>query len=284
MLGDSSFRVKFDGAMAERHAISMKQLGSSLIGLEGLVSLGLISLSNLRLPKKREAVPLVVVAREPRPGSVEIYGDLAPAVGLLPLVNEAISTGSREIIWRWLSWALLMDGGKEQEADPHFLALMELMKMQTDQRGVSEREMREFMLEILDRTYRHTERMVAPVGPSADTLSIGPPGRPAQTEIDVPTAEVIRSNGKITVGAMTEMAIKVDGIIHHSRQIKVENPEEQGKYLTCYVRDPVFEKAPNIYTDAAVSRSWLYATVKPSRNSDGRLVNLYIMDAKRIDS
>lgn len=281
MVESGGFRIKFKGFEADKHAIDMRQLGQSLVGFEGLVSMGLISLSSFRFPKRRERFPLVVRAHEPRPGSFEIFGDLAPGAIMLPLVHEAISTGGVELIWRWISWVFLMEGGRQKEADPHFVALMEFAKELNASRDRSEDQQRAFLLEVLDRSHRFAAQSVTPVGPSSDTVSVQMEGRPDVTVVDVPMADAIRSKDRIEVGDMQVMRVRVDGFIHHSRQLKVENPDEPGSYLTAYVRDPLFEASPNVYTAAASTRGWLNATVKPSYK-EGRIVGLYIMDAEAI--
>ena len=102
-----------------------------------------------------------------------------------------------------------------------------------------------------------------------------------QTEIDVPTAETIRIMGKVRIQEMETLDLQVDGIIHHSKQLKVFNPDTRGKFSTAIVRDPKFEQTPNVYTEAASERGWISAHVKVSRYESGEIHTIYVMDAER---
>ena len=54
----------------------------------------------------------------PQHGSVEIPILLGEAGAFLPLLHELYITSAADIIWRWMSGALLKMGGREEEAKP----------------------------------------------------------------------------------------------------------------------------------------------------------------------
>ncbi len=172
-----------------------------------------------------------------------------------------------------------MNGGRQKDADPHFLALLEFAKQINASRDQSEERIQNFMLGVLDRLQRPAVNAVAPVGPSVKAVGIRVPGRDLETLVDEPMADAVRSKEKLDVGDMQQMRVRVDGIIHHNRQLKVEHPLESGAYITAQVRDPIFDGLPNIYTEAASMKGWLMVTAKPTYR-DGRLYGLYIMDAE----
>ena len=82
---------------------------------------------------------------------------------------------------------------------------------------------------------------------------------------------------------MKQMRIRVNGFTHHNRQLKVVHPDEPKRFITACVRDPAFDVAPNIYTEAATLERELIASVKTTTNKDGRLVGLYVMNAKPVE-
>jgi len=75
---------------------------------------------------------------------------------------------------------------------------------------------------------------------------------------------------------METITLKVDGIILHSRSLKVELPDEPGKFVTAEVRDPAFEGDPNPYLEAV--NKTLTVQAKISRRHSGELARLYIMN------
>ena len=260
--------IRFEGAAADRHELGMRQLGESLIGIERLITMGLFAMDSGRFPKRMERLPFVVRASEPRKGSVEFMPILDIGTAFLPIIHEIYLSKSSEFIWRWLSGALLKMGGREKDADVHLDKLFDLLDKVDARRH----------LEALgwQKLYAPARQVVSPVGPSCDRLVL----QDAEfTEIDLPVAESIRSRGKLEVGDMETYRIKVDGFIHHNKQLKIEHPHEKGKFITGHVRDPAFQNAPNVYTEAATKQGWLKVTAKPT-SREGRLEALYIMDGE----
>lgn len=284
-----SFVLKYDGLDADDHTLDVRRFGEAMVGLDTVVNSGLVALAEYRQPKKGERLALRIRAKEPAQGSFEILAELSPVAmaTVLPLVPEIINSAAAEIIWRWLSWVLSMAGGRQNEADPHFAALMDLTKEIHKGRAESEEANRKFLLEVLNHVLPSARGIVAPVGPSADTLMIAPDRatEPREhTTIDVPMADAIRAGEKLTVGDMETMRVRVDGLIHHSKQIKIENPDDPGKFVTAQVRDPAFLESENVYTAAVGVKGYLEVSAKPSRKADGSLHALYILDARSIDA
>ena len=96
-------------------------------------------------------------------------------------------------------------------------------------------------------------------------------------------ADAIRSKDKLEVGDMEKMRLRVDGLIHHNKQLKVEHPDKPGKFITANVRDPAFAEDGSVYTDAVSQKGYLDVSAKPSRTADGELRTLYILYATEVD-
>jgi hypothetical protein len=279
----AQIKIDYDGLDADGHMLDLRLFGEAAIGLDKLANTGLIAISDFRLPKRGERFPLRVLAQEPREGTFEYFAILAPlAASTLPLVHELFYTVAGEVLWRWLSWVASMMGGRPKEAEPHFKALMDLTKEIHKGRIESEDKQRQFFLDVLDKVQPAARGFVAPVGPSANSVTIGAQNEDGPlllTHIDVPMADAIRSKEKLEVGDMEKMRVRVDGLIHHNRQLKVELPDQPGRYFTANVRDPAFSDESNIYMDAVASQGYLDVSAKPSRKQDGTLQALYILDA-----
>ena len=215
--------MRFDGAVAREHVLGMRQLGESLIGIERLITVGLFALETGRHPKRNERLPLLVRASESRPGSYEIAAILGPAPSFLPLLHNIFLTGASDILWNWMSGALLRMGGREKDSDAHLSKLMDLLDTIDSRRHA----------EILNwqRLYPLAQQVVSPVGSSCDRILLPQGGQ--TTEIDLPIAEAIRSKGKLEVGDMDTFLIKIDGFTHHNKQLKGRAPDRAKPIYNC---------------------------------------------------
>ena len=90
-------------------------------------------------------------------------------------------------------------------------------------------------------------------------------------------ADAIRSKGELEVGDLQEMQLTLDGFVHHTRRLNVENPYEPGHFLYADVKDPLFDDVPNVYTDAANRKATISVMAKPAFRT-GKLERIYIMD------
>ena len=215
----------------------------------------------------------MVQASEPKRGSVEVVTWLSENAVLLPLFHELYLTGAADVIWNWISGAMLKLGGRSREADRHFDRLLSVVNAMDERRH----------LEVMDwaKLFNPARQIVSPVGRSCECLLLTN-ARHEQAEIDTPMADVIRSRGKLEVSDMTMIRVTVDGFTHHNRQLKVIHPDEPNRFVTASVRDPAFDIAPNIYTEAATERRMLDVAAKVTLK-DGRIQRVYIMDATRVE-
>lgn len=264
--------VRFQGAGADQHRVDLRQLGHSLIGIDRIVTHGLFALEAGRLPKKREPLPFLLHTAAPQRGCVEVQIWLVAGGVFLPFVHDIFVTMASDILWRWIRGVLLRMAGRESDADANFEKVIELLDRVDARRHLE-------MLQLQKLAMAATQA-VTPIGQSCNSIAFPQGGEDA--EIDLPLAEAIRSKGKVKVGDMERMRVKVDGFTHHNKQLKVVHPNEPGRFVTAYVQDPAFADAPNVYTEAATNESWLDVTAKPTIK-DGRIHALYIMDATIVE-
>jgi hypothetical protein len=119
-------------------------------------------------------------------------------------------------------------------------------------------------------------RAVTPIGPSVDHLKLNGSAAPPLL-VDLPTADAIRARGELEVTELLPIDLRVDGFVHHSKKLNVENPEQPGAYISADVRDPVFERVPNVYTEAAAIKGMIRVQAKLGYRA-GALERIYIMD------
>lgn len=151
----ADFIVSYDGLTASQHRMDMRRFGYAMVGLDHVITGGLIALSEHRVAKPRERVPFDLVASDPKRGSVELFGALMAGYqgsqGNLPFLVQLLNDAFPDLLWHWLSWVFKSLGGREKEAEPHFEKLLEFMgKVHSQEKTDRERE-RRFLIQVLDR-------------------------------------------------------------------------------------------------------------------------------------
>lgn len=263
--------ISYDGVDATDHLLDMRLFGESLIGLERALSVGLNSLAGGAIPKSRAKPLLVIKASPPREGSVDVDAIVEMAKGTLPIIGTLLIKEGPAIARLLLSAILKRSAGQKKQADADVAQIIELAKITAADRE-GERQM---VRDLVDRLAPAATAIVAPVGRSCEALAISD-GHDT-TEIDVPMAQAMRSKAELEVSDMQTMRIRVDGVVVHSRSLKVEDPDEPGRFVSAEVRDPAFTDGENIYTRSITK--YLEVQAKATFR-EGRLYKLHIMDAK----
>lgn len=262
--------IKYDGIDADDHVIDMRLFGESLIGLEKALSLGLNSLTNGSIPRSRAKPTLEIKATAPRPGSVTFDAIVEWAKGALPLV--VLKEGAT-IARLLVSAVIKRNAGQKKQAEADVDRIVDLAKINAADREAE----RAFVRDVIDKLAPSAAQIVAPVGRSCEALSISDGSE--TTAFDVPMAQAVRSKADLEVGEMKAMRLRIDGVVVHTRSLKVEDPNEPGHFVSAEVRDPAFTDGENIYTTSVTKQ--LDVQAKPTYR-DGRLFKLHIMDAKEV--
>lgn len=276
----ASVLVSYDGLQADSHRMDMRRLGYAIVGLDHIITYGVVALTEQRIARPRERLEFDVVAGEPSKGSVEILGALMSAYqgtqGTLPIMIQIINDMYPDILWTWLSYVFKQLGGRDGEAEVHFVKLMEFYeKIHTDEKVDRERE-RQFLLTVIDRLAPQAAHVAVPVGNSSNVLRFRRPDGDETTEIGVPEADAVRSKEKLTVGDPSNLRLRIDGLVKHTNRGSVELPDEPGKFFSVEIRDPLFEVTPNPYIAAMNSSEAIEVVAVPSYRA-GQLHKLYIM-------
>tara|TARA_R110002072_G_C7915228_1_gene530635 strand:- start:1041 stop:1706 length:666 start_codon:yes stop_codon:yes gene_type:complete len=121
--------------------------------------------------------------------------------------------------------------------------------------------------------------VVHPVGRTCSEQTVGDQ-KLGGVNIDLPTAQSIRSGLKLEIGDMAEFNVLLDGVIIHNRTCRLYVEGEGEKVVTGDLVDPVADDWPNIYQDNLNKR--LRITAKPTYR-DGQLYRLAVYDAKPLE-
>jgi len=266
--------IRYEGLDADRNQMNIGHLGQSLIGIDRLLNAGFHVLESGHLPARRTPRIIETEVGTWKHGSFEFPILLRKAVELAPILQDPYTQQAVKIARNWLSGVFLGMSGRCQESKEHVSRALEIMD-RFDQRGLLA------SFEIIENgsLFLSAKRAVRPIGPSAERMLIQ--DEDGQTEIDVPMAETLRTNGKVKVEKMETLDLQVDGFTHHNRQLKVRNPDVRGKFSTAVVRDPEFDLVPNVYTQAASEKGWISAEVKVSRYKSGEIHTIYVLNAVR---
>lgn len=278
-----TFSLRFDGLDADNHHMDARLLGRALVGLDRVVAETVFVAALGREPTPGERKELSVRVAAPEAGCVQIHGDIGAASGLLPFIIEAAKHPGTKFLFEFMSFLLKWKGGKPKEAAEHQMeAYRILTEDRKDERATflqSQREWQKFSMEMADRLQSPLRQVAGPVGLTAETLTLPAPDGREPTVVDVPMAEAIRSNEPLEVGEMQRMRVRVDGVIKHTRRLKVETEDQPGEFVNAEVRDPAFDSRPNVYTQALEGDGYLDVDAKPTYRN-GELVKLHIMDAR----
>lgn len=277
----ASIEFSYDGLQASSHRIDMRRFGYAIVGLDHIVTVGVIALVERRAARPRERLDFDVVVSEPRAGSVSILGGLMAAYqgaqGNLPFAVSLLLDQAPDFIWNWVSFVFKRLGGREKEAEKLLVAVMDQFD-KMHERGMRDRvSEREFVLGLVDRLKPHASAMAIPLGTSADVARITDPNSSrAPTEIGIPEADAIRSKEPMEVGDPIVMRMRIDGLIKHTNRGTVELEDEPGRFVAAEIRDPLFEQTPNPYIAAMNSDELIEVTAVPSYKG-GDLHRLYLM-------
>ncbi len=238
----------------------MRLLAISLLGAEKIVSDGLVILVHKRLPKRGERAPVILKAREPRSGSLEILAMLNAIFGVLKLGLPLATQLASSFMEEWWKAVVARCSGKPDLAETIIKNFVEANKDHLTSRDASEAQRHEEIMAFLDIVragllgqQRSAEQFVAPIGPSVQTATV----QSVSTNpvlIGVGEADAIRDTGKLVWGPLEQLTLRTDGFKFHTNGLSVENPEREG-YLMARVRDPRFDDPENPYTEAAQRRS-----------------------------
>ena len=264
--------VRFVGLDADDNVIDMRLFGEALIGIEKTLSSGLNTLA-VGPVRSRSKLLLAIKATPPRDGSVQVDAVVEMAQGTLPLLKPALVFAGGEIAKHLVSAVIKRFGGAKKQSSSEVEKMLDLMKIEKEDR---QRE-RANINEVIDRLRPAAVQMMAPVGRSAEKLILSSDNDDDPTAFDVPMAQALRSRNDLEVSDMQTMRLKVDGVTVHNRTLKVEDPDNPGRFVTAEVRDPAFTDGENVYT---LSVTKVIEVQAKATYRDGVLHRIHIMDAK----
>lgn len=269
--------IKFDGKIATDHKLDAGKFSDALFGLNRLANSSFYLLDNWSIPTNRQRSPTMTLVSPPKNACYEFLMEIAAPDGALPLVTNVIATQGQELIWRLVSCTLLQNSQRHQELDPHLDALTKILHQVLKDRNTSEERFVNLVESLAIANQNASAKLVSNIGGDANSMCIS--SDHGKTKIDLEDAEIIRERGETTVGEAQKYLCKVDGLIAHSRTLKLITEDHPERIITAKVVDPVFHQTGNIYVRAYDTRSTIVVTAKPLK-ADDELKKLVVSDAK----
>lgn len=264
--------IRFDGLDADDHVIDMRLFGEAMIGLERTLATSLNALA-VGSVQRRSKLMLAIKATPPRDGCVQFDAVVELARGVLPILKPALIMAGGQIAKHIIAAVIKRYGGSRAQSSLEVEKVLDLLRLEKDDR---QRE-RDNLLAVIEMLRPAAVQMMAPVGRSAEKLTVAAANDDDTSAFDVPMAQALRSRSDLEVSEMQTMRLKVDGVTVHSRTLKVEDPAEPGRFVTAEVRDPAFTDGENVYTRSVTKELEVQAK---ATYRDGKLHRLHIMDAK----
>jgi hypothetical protein len=281
-MSEFDLHITYGGGDADGHVMDMRLLALSMLGAERIVSDGLIILVHRRLPKRGERAPVILKAREPVEGSVELFMLLHAIFGTLDLGLPLAKELAADFIEEWWKAVIARFSGKNEIAELAITKMAEIdarRHVETMEINAQRHDEQMAMIALLragvSGEQRPAEQFVAPIGPSVTNATVLP-ARARPLLIGMDEADAIRDGAKLTWGPLEQLTLRTDGFKFHTSGLSVENPEREG-FLMARVRDPRFEQDDNPYTEAAQSRAEIVVTGRRGYK-DSTLAGIDIVD------
>ena len=280
------FEIRFEGRGASSHTLEMRQMGYALIGFERIVTQGLFALENGKLPGPRQSLKFTLHAGQIHDGSLEI-----PV--WIKKVSSSLKRPVARIAWHWSCAVLKKE--RKNESDEHISKALDLARKSLDVVGDKDK----IIMKLLEspRFAIAADKAVRPVGHDCDSIVLN--SREGREILDLPRARAIRRRRKVRNRGYipyerefevlppepivdrfeTEtMKIAIDGFSIQKRELYILDSDDPEIVLTALVEDPVFYRAPNIYTKTAADGSSMNVVAK-IRRINGVIQDISILEA-----
>lgn len=284
------FQIKFDGLDAKHHIIDLQELSVSLSGISKILNSSAYFIFTGDVPKNRFKQDIRFFAKATKPGSypIDIFA-LFRDSGALNFMTDAIASIGSEYIQRLFSIAVLTPSGRTKEMDPHFEALLKLThKIQNDaqasqhlliaDRAKSEEKYIGLIKELAETRHRAVLDSIRAVGSTSSEMTVGSI-ETGGVQIDLPTAQSIRSKENLIVGELGSFKAMIDGAIQHNRTVKLYLDGHGDEVFTGDIVDPSVTKWPNAYS-RSIGIGPVEIIAKPTFK-DGHIYRLAVMDLKK---
>lgn len=301
----NKFIVKFDGGVAEAHALPAKDLSDALDGIEKIVSSFLAALTNNDVSQRRLREPgFQVVVEAPKKGSLDlvfmVQNLAAVALPLYPyLTDVALSKVSEHL----LNSVLLYFSRKKKDSDDHMEKALSIISDLADKAYADKKDEREALYadrqrerQFLSELFQHqretlepaAKKAVAPVGRSCNSLQLSGPGTGSPVVIDATDALAIRgekaSLGKMIDDELSTVVVKLDGMRKSTRMLWAQSNDagEGAGSFQVMIIDPEYdsEDPSSVYEVALANRNPIILTGLAERNVAGDVTRFFAKSGK----
>lgn len=284
------FQIKYDGLDAKHNIIDLQELSVSLSGISKVLNSSAYFIFTGDIPTNRFKQDIRFFAKITAPGSYPIdICALFRDSGALNFMTEAIASIGSEYIQRLFSIAVLTPSGRTKELEPHFEALLKLThKIQNDaqasqhmliaDKAKSEEKYIGLIKQLAESRHKAVLESIRAVGSTSADMTVGEIEM-GGVQVDLPTAQSIRSKENLIIGDITEYKARIDGAIQHNRTVKLYLEGHGDEVFTGDIIDPNASNWPNMYS-TSIGIGEVKITAKPTFK-DKKLYRLAVMDLKK---
>ena len=293
--------IHFRGADADDHQLDMRRLGQALIGVDRLVTHGLVALETGKFLRGRQRRPLAMRAAGPTSGSLEVAAWLVAVAGVAQPLYQAYVSAAPDLVWSWVTSVLTGRAGETRmairtteqavealnDANERLSEQARLAQEHGHQERMAAEEHRHQEAIAVER-HRHQERMlklattpqmagaavgvVASVGRSCEDVVLSNDND--KLVIDEEMARAIRARNR--TGEIEHIRVRVRGLSLERGHVQLQLPSRS--VISGHVLDPLFVDVPNAYTEALARQSLLDVMVRPVLR-DEQLHSYYVLGA-----
>jgi len=279
--------VTYTGLYADDHVVDVQDLGRSLIGLGRVAN----SVTHFWLygevVKDSRLFRVRHYAGPPQKNGVLYELAALMAQGQLPIFAPLLCELADAVlphIWQAMIHRATGRGGEMHKAldlaHDTIVRYDDFARSVHDGHMADKRWLQDHVDSLTDANRRSMVEIPAPVGRSCNKETVWV-GSVSPTEIDEPTAQVLRSKEPLQVGdtATYEAVLEAVDTTNGSCKFTVSG---DGKQTKGKITDPALANPENVYTRALDTKRSVVLTGKPV-TKDGKIVQIYISDARPND-
>lgn len=300
----NEFTIKFEGGVADGHAIAAKELSDSLDGLEKIISSFLAALTTNSVNQRRLKEPGVqVLVRAPREGSMDVVLIVqqvaAIALPVYPYLKDAAISKVSEHL---LNSVLLFFSRDKKASDAQMEKALDIIQ-DLAAKSIEDREReraafyadradeREFLKHLFVHQREALEpaakKAVAPIGRSCTTMNLPNPGADKAIVIDEVAASAIRGESAMSSQLIDDeessIVVVLDGLRMSTRTLWGIAPGIE-KAIPIMVMDPAYDDGPHVYGEALSTGAPIVLTGFAQRSFDGDVTRFFAKSGKLVET
>lgn len=252
--------LKYEGLEAAEHMVDLGQVGRSLHGAAQLLGTAASIVLTGEYARRSPAMPVRVLAGTPRSGSWEIpaiiYSTLA-STGQTTLFAEFTKQLATQTATKIVSYVLTTTDEKPKSL-PENQVMYETLQKAMAELGHTSRHAMDAVVRMGEQQRQAMRDVVAPVGLTCDTLTIGavangaiPIDRTVRAEIEAPVQIEVDSAKR------HEIMISEMDRVNQSCKFAFKSDGNSDRRYSGHITDPIIQTPSDPYSEAFSKQRWI---------------------------